>query len=59
MTHAEALATLRRLAGGLPADLAGCARLLERVANHDEAELLRDALVELGVHVVLDGGHIR
>jgi hypothetical protein len=30
--------------------------LLERVASHDDAELLRDALVELGVRVLLDHG---
>ncbi|HVO12172.1 MAG TPA: hypothetical protein VMX54_15635 [Vicinamibacteria bacterium] len=54
MTRPEALTTLRRLAAGLPADLAGQARLLERISNHDEAEQLRDALVELGASVLLD-----
>lgn len=56
MTRADALSTLRRMAHGLAADLAGCARLLERVAADEEAEALRDALVELGAHELLEAG---
>jgi hypothetical protein len=44
------------MAHGLAADLAGCARLLERVAADEEAEALRDALVELGAHELLEAG---
>ena len=54
MTRAEALALLRTLAHGLAPDLAGRGRLLERVSVHEEAEALRDALVELGVRVLLE-----
>ena len=56
MTREDALQALQRLAVGLEPDLAGCARLLERVSVHEEAEVLRDVLVELGVRVVLDDG---
>lgn len=55
MTRPEALATLRRLALGLPLDVSGIGRLLERIARHDEAEALRDALVELGAKSYLEG----
>jgi hypothetical protein len=44
VTRTEALDRLHRLAGGLAPDLAGSARLLERVASHD---------------VLLDGGEGR
>lgn len=54
MTRGEALAVVYRLAVGLPADLAGAERLLERVAGHEEAEALRAALTELGAKVVLE-----
>jgi hypothetical protein len=55
MTRADALATLGRLAHGLDADHAGCSRLLERIAGQgDEAELLRDLLVEQGARALLD-----
>jgi len=51
MTRAEALAQLGRLAVGLAPDL----RLLERIAGHEDAEALRDALVEVGATALLDG----
>ena len=54
MTRERALEELRRLAGSLPADAAGCARLLERVSQSDEAETLRARLVELGAEALLD-----
>jgi len=54
MTRPEALTTLQRLAAGLSPDLAGQARLLERVSNEADAEALRDALVELGARLLLD-----
>jgi hypothetical protein len=54
MTRSEALAAVRRLASGLAADQAGILRLLERVSLDEDAEALRDALVELGAAVVLD-----
>ena len=54
MTRLEALALLRTLAHGLAPDLAGCSRLLERVAADEEAEALRDALTELGSRALLD-----
>jgi len=50
-TPAAALAALRRLAHGLgPGDEA---RLLERAAAHDESEVLRAALAELGARALL------
>jgi len=54
MTHAEADLALHRLAVGLEADVAGVLRLLERIAGSDEAEALRDRLVELGAAALLD-----
>lgn len=54
MTRLEAQQALRRLAAGLPADLAGVARLRERVAQHDEREALQDALAERGARAMLD-----
>jgi len=56
VTHADAITALRRLSHGLAPDLAGAQRLLERVAGQEEAEELRDALVELGVRALLDDG---
>lgn len=56
MTHADAVAVLRSLALGLAPDMAGCDRLLERVAAHPDAEALRDALTELGAQALLDSG---
>ena len=56
MTRADASAVLHSLAVGLAPDLAGCARLLERVAGHEEAEALRAALTELGARALLDDG---
>ncbi len=55
MTRSEALDAVRKLAGGLPPDLAGCARLLERISNHDDAEALRDVLTEARARALLDG----
>jgi len=54
MTRQEALVALRRLAVGLAPDLAGVARLLERVSVHDEAEALRAVLTERGAEALLD-----
>jgi hypothetical protein len=54
MSRAEALETLRGMAHGLPCDMSGCARLLERVAQTDEAEALRAALTEVGARTLLD-----
>ena len=54
MTHHEAEAALRRLAVGLEANGPGCSRLLERVAAHEEAEVLRDWLTEEGARALLD-----
>jgi hypothetical protein len=53
MTRSEAVAVLRGLAGGLEPDLAG---VLERIAGHDEVEVLRDVLVEEGAAALLEGG---
>ncbi len=55
MTRSEALDAVRKLAAGLTPDLAGCARLLARVANHDDAEALRDVLTEAGARALLEG----
>jgi hypothetical protein len=44
---------LARLSTGLPDDLAGQRRLLERGASHDDAEMLRAVIVELGAAAVL------
>jgi len=54
MTHDQADLVLHRLAAGLQPDVAGILRLLERISQHDEAEALRDRLVELGAAAVLD-----
>jgi hypothetical protein len=54
VTRAEALAALRVLTVGLAPDLAGQARLLERIASHEEHEALRDALTEEGARALLD-----
>ena len=54
MTRQEALDVVGRLSAGLGADDAGVRRLLERVSQHDEAERLRDALIEAGAAAVLE-----
>jgi hypothetical protein len=56
VTRGAALSTLRQLAHGLGPALAGTARLLERIAGQDgeQAELLRDLLVEEGARALLD-----
>jgi hypothetical protein len=54
MTRDEALGVVRRPTAGLAPDQAGCSRLLERIAGHDDAEALRDALVLVGAERVLD-----
>lgn len=54
MSRSLALSALRALAAGLPADLSGETRMLERVAGHDDAEALRSMLVEIGVRHLLD-----
>jgi hypothetical protein len=54
VTRTDALDLLRRLAVGLTPDVAGCSRLLERIAGQEDAEALRDALVELGAEELLD-----
>jgi hypothetical protein len=59
VTRPEALVLLRSLTLGLDPDLAGVARLMERISARDEAELLRDALTELGARALLDGTHER
>ncbi len=58
MTRPQALDVVRRLAVGLGADLAGVARLLERVSVHEEAEALRDALAEEGARRLLEGEEV-
>ncbi len=59
MTRDGAVEVLRRLAVGLGPDLAGCARLLERISETDDAEALRDALVETGARALLAGPAVR
>ena len=54
MTRTAALEALHRLAAGLPQDDAGVRRLLERASVLDDAEALRDALVELGAKALLE-----
>lgn len=54
MTREQALAALRRLSLGLAPDLDGVRRLLERISVHDQAELLRDLLIERGAEALLD-----
>jgi hypothetical protein len=56
MTRQEALATVRRLAIGLPAEGgvdSAVARLMERISSTEDAELLRDALTEAGARALL------
>ena len=54
MTREAAVADLRRLRRGLPADDRGMRKLLERVSEHQERELLRDVLIEEGARHVLE-----
>jgi hypothetical protein len=56
MTREGAQRLLRSLAGGLPSNLEGERRLLERIAVRHDAEELRDALTERGARAVLEGG---
>ena len=58
MTREDAGRELRRLAGGLQPDIAGCARLLERISSSDHAEALRDALTELGARALLESAAV-
>ncbi len=53
MTQGEALALLVWLAAGLPTTAEGRCRLLERIAETDEPEALRAALVDLGAEALL------
>ena len=55
MNRQEAVTALQRLAVGLEPDVAGEARLLERVSSSHDPEALRDALVELGAEALLEG----
>jgi hypothetical protein len=57
VTRDEARATLGRLAATVreQTEDQAAVRLLERISGETEADVLRDALVELGVHVVLRG----
>jgi hypothetical protein len=62
VTREQALTAIRAQAIGLEPDLAGCARLLERLSVHAESECLRDALTELGARALLesiDNGSVR
>ncbi len=54
MMRAQALEELHRLATGLPCDGAGCGRLLERISQSDDPEMLRAVLTELGAAALLD-----
>lgn len=54
MTRETALDSLRRLSAALPPDLAGTARLLERISQTEEPELLRDLLIERGAAALLE-----
>ena len=54
MDRTVAVAELQKMARGLAPDMAGCARLLERVAGHEDAEALRACLTERGVAALLD-----
>ena len=54
VTRAQALEELHRLATGLPCDAAGYGRLLERISQSDDPEMLRAVLTELGAAALLD-----
>lgn len=54
MTRPEAMVTLRALALGLAADMAGLSKFMERISTNTEAELLRDLLVEECARALLD-----
>jgi hypothetical protein len=54
VTRTEAIAIVRRLAAGLDASDSSVRKLLERISVHDDAEALRDALVEAGAQAVLE-----
>jgi hypothetical protein len=54
MARIQAEHTLRRLAHALEPDLAGVRRLLERIAQAEDPELLRALLTERGAQAVLD-----
>lgn len=53
-TLPAAVDELRRLAAGLRSESDPCERLLQRVAGHDERELLTGALLKLGAAALLD-----
>jgi hypothetical protein len=59
MTHSEAMAAIRRLASGLQPDIAGCARLMERLSVHAESECLRDALIVVGRRALLESLEVK
>ena len=48
------MVTLRALALGLAADMAGLSKFMERISTNTEAELLRDLLVEECARALLD-----
>jgi hypothetical protein len=54
VTRELARAELRRLAHGLEPDLAGVMRLLERISQADDPEVLRGLLAERGAEALLD-----
>jgi hypothetical protein len=53
MTRDQALTTAQRLGADLAPDQAGVSRLLERIAQRDDAEMVRAALIERGAAAVL------
>ena len=56
MTRAEAVAALQAIAATLDEAAAGAAalRLLEKVAGHEDADVLRALLVEYGARALVD-----
>jgi hypothetical protein len=54
VTRGQAEETLKTLALGLAPDVAGHARLMERISVHTDAELLRDLLTEEGARALLE-----
>ncbi len=54
MTREMAVAVLQKLTHGLAVSDASVARLLERVSQAEDPQMLRDLLVLAGAHAVLE-----
>jgi hypothetical protein len=53
MSRPEAVAALQKMTRGLSPNMSGMAKLLERIARHEEAQVLRFLLIEEGAKSLL------